>query len=152
MKFLNEAKYNQPRTPLRLKSNAAPRLFSLTVFYRGLKHEHVTDFSGLDRLLSSWIINELIVRPNKFSKTSGSLLILPRSTFAVFRWSPCEPVKELLQHIEKSLAKRSFFLNFSCTKLPRKQDQPMLDPLNLLNLTKILGTSGFIYLRDFQKF
>ena len=41
-----------PRTPLRLKSNAAPRFVSLTVFYRALKHEHVTDFSGLDRLLS----------------------------------------------------------------------------------------------------
>ena len=42
----NEAKCNQPRTPLRLKSNAAPRLFRLTVFYRGLKHEYGTDFSG----------------------------------------------------------------------------------------------------------
>ena len=30
-----------------------PRLFSLIVFYRGFKHEHVTDFSGRDRLLSS---------------------------------------------------------------------------------------------------
>ena len=26
---------------------------SLTVFYRGLKHEHVTDFSGRNRLLNS---------------------------------------------------------------------------------------------------
>ena len=34
LKEINEAKYNQPRTPLRLKSNAAPRLFSLKVFYR----------------------------------------------------------------------------------------------------------------------
>ena len=34
------------RTRLRLKSNAAPRLFRLTVFYRGLKNELVTDFSG----------------------------------------------------------------------------------------------------------
>ena len=58
MKNINEAKYNQPRTPVRLKSTAAPRLFSLTVFYRGLKHEHVTDFSRRDRLLSSWIINK----------------------------------------------------------------------------------------------
>ena len=35
MKFLNkninEAKYNQPHTPLKLKSNTVPRLFSLTV-------------------------------------------------------------------------------------------------------------------------
>ena len=94
---INEAKYNQPRTPLRLKSNAAPRFFSLTMFYRGLKHDHVMDFSGLDRLLSLWIINELGVRRNKFSKTtSGSLLMLPRSTFAIFRISPSEPVKELL--------------------------------------------------------
>ena len=61
---INEAKYNQPRTPLRLKSNAAPRFFSLTMFYRGLKHDHVMDFSGLDRLLSLWIINELGVRRN----------------------------------------------------------------------------------------
>ena len=57
MKFLNkninEAKYNQPHTPLRLKSNAAPRLFSLTVLYQGLKHEHMTDFSRHDRLFSS---------------------------------------------------------------------------------------------------
>ena len=28
--------------------------------YRGLKHEHVTGFSGRDRLLSSWIINEFL--------------------------------------------------------------------------------------------
>ena len=34
LKEINEAKYNQPRTPLRLKSNVAPRLFSLKVFYR----------------------------------------------------------------------------------------------------------------------
>ena len=26
----------------------------------GLKHEHVTDFSGRERLLSSWIINEFL--------------------------------------------------------------------------------------------
>ena len=26
----------------------------------GLKHEHVTDFNGRDRLLSSWIINEFL--------------------------------------------------------------------------------------------
>ena len=53
IKNINEAKYNQPSTPLRLKSNVAPRLFRLKVFYRGLKHEHVTDFSGRDRLLRS---------------------------------------------------------------------------------------------------
>ena len=44
-----------------------PRLFSLTVFYRGLKHEHVTDFSGRDRLLSlfqkisKWVFELLVV-------------------------------------------------------------------------------------------
>ena len=53
IKNINEAKYNQPRSPLGLKSNAAPRLFCLIVFYRDLKHEHVTDFSGRDRLLNS---------------------------------------------------------------------------------------------------
>jgi len=57
MKFLNkninEAKYNQPHTPLRLKSNATPKLFSLTRFYQGLKHEHVMDLSRRDRLFSS---------------------------------------------------------------------------------------------------
>ena len=53
MKNINEAKYNQPRSPPRLKSNVASRLFSLTVFYRGLKHKHVMDFRGCDRLLSS---------------------------------------------------------------------------------------------------
>ena len=41
MKFfnenVNEAKYNQARIPLRLKSNVALRLFSLRVFYRGFK-------------------------------------------------------------------------------------------------------------------
>ena len=49
-----------PALTLELKSNAAPRLFGFTVFYRdrGLKHEHVTDFNGRDRLLSSLIINE----------------------------------------------------------------------------------------------
>ena len=58
MKFLNK-EYQQnkiqsaPHTPLRLKSNAAPRLFSLTVFYWGLKHKRTMDFSGHDRLLSS---------------------------------------------------------------------------------------------------
>ena len=30
-KNINEVKYNQPHTPLKLKSNAVPRLFSLTV-------------------------------------------------------------------------------------------------------------------------
>ena len=64
MKFWNkeyqQSKIQSARTPLRLKSNVAPRLFSLTVFYRGLKHEHVTDFSGRNRLLSSWIINEFL--------------------------------------------------------------------------------------------
>ena len=52
IKNISEAKYNQPRSPLGLKSNAANRLFSLTIFYWGLKHEHVTDFNGRDRLLS----------------------------------------------------------------------------------------------------
>ena len=33
-----EAKDNQTRSPLGLKSNAAPRLFSLTVFYRGFSN------------------------------------------------------------------------------------------------------------------
>ena len=47
LKDINEAKYNQPRTPLRLKSNAAPRLFSLKVFYRCFN-------------TSSWIINEFL--------------------------------------------------------------------------------------------
>ena len=64
MKLLNKeykwSKIQSARTPLRLKSNAAPRRFSLTVFYRGLKHEHLTDFSGRDSLLSSWIIDEFL--------------------------------------------------------------------------------------------
>ena len=30
------------------------------MFYRGLKHGHVTDFSGRDRLLSSWIMKEFL--------------------------------------------------------------------------------------------
>ena len=46
--------------PFVLESNAAPRLFSLIVFYRGLKHEPVTYFNGRDRLLSSWIISEFL--------------------------------------------------------------------------------------------
>ena len=52
IKNINEAKYNPPCSPLGLESNAAPWLFSLSVFYRGLKHEHVTDFDGRDRLLN----------------------------------------------------------------------------------------------------
>ena len=31
-----------------------------TVFYRGLKHEAEMDFSGCDRLLSLWFINEFL--------------------------------------------------------------------------------------------
>ena len=49
-----------PALPWDWNQMPLPRLFSLTVFYRGLKHEHVTDFSGRDRLLSSWIINEFL--------------------------------------------------------------------------------------------
>ena len=30
------------------------------MFYRGIKHGHVTDFSGRDRLLSSWIMKEFL--------------------------------------------------------------------------------------------
>ena len=30
------------------------------MYNRGLKSEHVTDFSGRDRLLSSWIIDEFL--------------------------------------------------------------------------------------------
>ena len=44
----------------RLKSNAAPRLFSLTLFYQGLKQEHMMDFCGRDSFLSLWIINEFL--------------------------------------------------------------------------------------------
>ena len=54
MKFV---KYNQPRTS-ETEIKCHPRLFRLTVFYRGLKHELVKDFSGRARLLSSWIINK----------------------------------------------------------------------------------------------
>ena len=53
IKNISEAKYNQPRSPLRLESNAAPRLISLTVFYRALKHKHVTDFNERDRSVLS---------------------------------------------------------------------------------------------------
>ena len=44
----------------------------------GLKHEHVTDFSGRDRLLSSWIINEFL-----------NLFYSP----FVARWMHCNSVK-----------------------------------------------------------
>ena len=44
MKNINEGKHSQPRSPLGLESDAAPRY---------LKHEHVTDFNGRDRLLNS---------------------------------------------------------------------------------------------------
>ena len=36
------------------------KFLKLDSVYRGLKHEHVTGFSGRDRFLSSWIINEFL--------------------------------------------------------------------------------------------
>ena len=62
MKFRNK-EYQQskiqstPHSP-KTEIKCRPRLFSLTVFYRSLKHEQVTDFSGPDRLLRSSLINE----------------------------------------------------------------------------------------------
>ena len=55
-----------PALPWDWNQMPPPGVFSLTVFYQGLKHEQVTDFSGHDRLLSSWIINEFLKRLNKY--------------------------------------------------------------------------------------
>ena len=58
MKFLNREFIGEVNTispALPWDWNQMPPLagfFSLTVFYQGLKHEHVTDFSGRDTLLS----------------------------------------------------------------------------------------------------
>ena len=49
-----------PALPWDWNQMPPPGFFSLTVFYQGLKHQQVTDFSGYDRLLSSWNINEFL--------------------------------------------------------------------------------------------
>ena len=61
MKFLNkEYQWSKiqstPHSP-KTEINAASRLFSLTVFYRGLRHEHVTDFTDV---VGCWV-HELLI-------------------------------------------------------------------------------------------
>ena len=67
MKFLNkninEAKYNQPHTTLELKSNATPRLFSLTVVVY-----HLQKVSGK----SGWKVNGTHIFESFRRKISGS--------------------------------------------------------------------------------
>ena len=66
IKNINEAKYNQPRSP----PGTEIRLFGLTMFYWGLKHEHVSEFNERGRLLS----HELLMRFEKI------LVVLSRIT------------------------------------------------------------------------
>ena len=57
------------------------------MFYRGLKHEHVTDFSGRDRLLSSWVINEFLKDVTKYTHHSSSNVShLPTVDQRIERW------------------------------------------------------------------
>ena len=62
-KNINEAKYNQPHTPLELKSNAAPRLFSLIVVVY-----HLHKVSGK----SGWKVNGTHMFESFRRKISGS--------------------------------------------------------------------------------
>ena len=73
MKFLSreyqwskiQSAWHSPETEIKCRPQAFQFDNSLTMFYRGLKHEHVTDFSRRDRLLSSWIINEFLKSSTK---------------------------------------------------------------------------------------
>ena len=63
--------------------------------YRDLKHEHVTNFNGRNRLLSSWIINEFLNDCTKHASASA-LVHRQQTIYCIF----AKKKKKTKQHLQ----------------------------------------------------